>query len=63
MHADVCLECLIEAEGSWADRALKWVIRGCGIVIRHRLGSETMDNGRIEFVGIGEVEIEPSMSA
>jgi len=60
---DVSLECLIETEGPWTDGASEWVIGSCGIVIRHRSRSETMDDGGVELVGMRKVEIEPGTGA
>jgi len=60
---DMCLKRLIEMKGSWADRALKWMIGSCRVIIRHHLGSKTMDDSGVELVSVREVEIEPGTSA
>ena len=52
MRTDVGLKCLIRSESLRADGAVERLIRGCGIVIRHRLRPETMDDGGVELVGV-----------
>ena len=59
---NVGLKCLVQSEGSWTDGAAEWMVRGRGIVIRHRLRPEMMDNSGAELVGVRKVEIEPSVS-
>jgi len=60
MCAYVGLEGLVQTEGSWADRAMEGMVRGDGIVVRHRLRSKAMNDVGVEFVAFREMFLEDS---